>query len=160
MGELLAALHTLRDFHGHPKRARAKFANYIGEQEMMHTLVNRISPLETRARVVAVIGDAIDDRGAMKNSVSPKLVRALKTAGVRCVEVDEFRTSMLDSDRHIVMHHPPMLSASSRPTSTAALQCEYSATATSTRRPCPVSYVHRVATRLPPATFESSTRSW
>jgi hypothetical protein len=34
-------------------------------------------------------------------------VRALKHAGVRCVEVDEFRTSMLDSDRHIVMHHPP-----------------------------------------------------
>ena len=74
---------------------------------MMHTLVNRISPLQMRAFDVALIGDAINNRGSMRNSVSPKLVRALKKAGVRCVEVDEFRTSMLDSERHIVMHHPP-----------------------------------------------------
>jgi hypothetical protein len=94
-------------FWGHPKRARVKFANLIGQQKVLRALVNRISPPATRALDVVVYGDAVNKRSAMKNSVSPKLVRALKRAGVRCVECDEYRTSMLDAVQHIVMYHPP-----------------------------------------------------
>jgi hypothetical protein len=98
-------------FYGQIEHARSRFLNYIGAQRELRRQVDRISPPATRHLDYVVVGNAefCSSMKGQPSGVSGKMLRALETilpAG-HVIKVDEFRTSLLDSQAHIRMYHPP-----------------------------------------------------
>jgi len=100
-----AHFRTMYAFYGAEGIARHRFQNYQGKQKTLEKLVKRVLP--TRAHVL-ICGDA--DFGSVRQGlpagVAGKFVKkCMETRTV--IFADEFRSSMLDSNTHAVMHHPP-----------------------------------------------------
>ena len=109
---LLAALHTrglhyrtLYGFYGSEGLARHRFLNYQGKQRVLTKMVHRVLPTNNH---ILICGDA--DFGSTRKGIPAgfagkfvKKCQELRTV----IFADEFRSSMLDSNTHQMMHHPP-----------------------------------------------------
>jgi len=109
---LITALHirgahfrTLYGFYGSEGIARQRFQNYQGQQRVMEKLVLRTLPTKDH---ILVVGDADfgSGRKGLPAGVAGKFVKKVQQERT-VIFADEFRSSMLDSDTHDVMYHPP-----------------------------------------------------
>ena len=98
--------NELHQFYGSNFHTKIRLTNYIQSQKVMERIVKEVLPTPQH---VGLFGDAMTSNGNnMKGKLSGVFSKFEKVArrSRKIIMVDEFRSSILDSNRFIEMYHP------------------------------------------------------